>query len=71
MTGIDLLSVIFVVTLVIIFLLLPLLLKLIALIDIFRSRFTGNNQLFMALIVLLVPFGAIIYFFSMSSLKVE
>jgi len=41
---------------------LGLLLPIIAIIDILNSKFQGNDNLLMLLIVLFVPFGAIIYF---------
>lgn len=40
-----------------------LLLPIIAIIDILNSKFQGNDNLLMLLIVLFVPLGAILYFF--------
>lgn len=39
-----------------------LLLPVIAIVDILRSKFDGNDALLMALIVIFIPFGAIVYF---------
>lgn len=44
------------------FFIFALLLPVIAIIDILRSRFEGNDALLMALIVIFIPFGAIVYF---------
>lgn len=46
-----------------ILIILGLLLPIIAIIDILNSKFQGNDNLLMLLIVLFVPFGAILYFF--------
>lgn len=67
----GLLSIIILIVLIIVGSLFCLLLPVLALIDIFRSKFEGNNQLLMALIVLLVPLGAIIYFIAAPSLKIK
>jgi len=45
------------------------LLPLIAIIDILNSKFEGNDNILMALIVVFIPFGAIIYFFIAPSRK--
>jgi hypothetical protein len=39
-----------------------LLLPIIAIIDILNSKFQGNDNLLMILIVIFIPFGAIVYF---------
>jgi hypothetical protein len=39
-----------------------LLLPIIAIIDILNSKFEGNDNLLMLLIVIFIPFGAILYF---------
>ena len=39
-----------------------LLLPIIAIIDILKSKFEGNDNILMLLIVIFIPFGAIIYF---------
>jgi hypothetical protein len=49
---------------------LGLLLPVIAIIDILRSKFSGNDNLLMILIVLFIPFGAIIYFVIAPSRKI-
>ncbi|MHB9056982.1 MAG: PLDc N-terminal domain-containing protein [Paludibacteraceae bacterium] len=67
----GLLSIIMLIVLIIAGSLFCLLLPFLALIDIFRSKFEGNNQLLMVLIVLLVPLGAIIYFIAAPSLKIK
>ncbi|NCB67925.1 MAG: hypothetical protein EOM47_03655 [Bacteroidia bacterium] len=48
-----------------------LLLPVIAIIDILRSKFEGNDALLMALIVIFIPFGAIVYFFIAPSRKIN
>ncbi|MBN2767353.1 MAG: PLDc N-terminal domain-containing protein [Paludibacteraceae bacterium] len=48
-----------------------LLLPVIAIIDILRSKFEGNDALLMALIVIFIPFGAIVYFFIAPSKKIR
>ncbi len=48
-----------------------LLLPLIAIIDIVRSRFYGNDNLLMLLIVIFIPFGSIIYFLIAPSRKIR
>ena len=48
-----------------------LLLPVIAIIDILRSKFEGNDALLMALIVIFIPFGAIVYFFIAPSSKIN
>jgi len=48
-----------------------LLLPIIALIDIMSSRFEGNDKLLMVLIVIFMPFGAILYFFLSPSRKIR
>lgn len=48
-----------------------LLLPIIAIIDILRSKFRGNDNLLMVLIVIFVPLGSIIYFIIAPSLKVR
>ena len=46
------------------------LLPIIAIIDILRSEFKGNDALMLALLVVFVPFGAIAYFFLAPSRKI-
>jgi hypothetical protein len=52
-------------------LVLGLLLPIIAIIDILRSKFSGNDNILMLLIVLFIPFGAIIYFIIAPSRKIS
>ena len=57
---------------VVILLIFALLLPFIALIDIIRSEFTGNNKLVWVLVVLFFPYlGAILYFIIGGSQKVK
>jgi len=49
---------------------LGLLLPVIAIIDILRSKFSGNDNILMLLIVIFIPFGAIIYFIIAPSKKI-
>jgi len=51
-------------------LILGLLLPVIAIIDILSSKFSDNDNLLMLLIVLFIPFGAIIYFVIAPSRKI-
>ena len=53
-----------------IILILAFLIPLIAIVDILRSRFNGNDGLLLALIVIFIPFGAILYFFIAPSRKI-
>ena len=53
------------------FFIFALLLQVIAIIDILRSRFEGNDALLMALIAIFIPFGAIVYFFIAPSRKIR
>jgi hypothetical protein len=46
-------------------------LPFIAIIDILRSKFQGNDNLLMLLIVIFIPFGAIIYFIVGPSKKIR
>lgn len=48
-----------------------LLLPIIAIIDILNSKFQGNDSLLMVLIVIFIPFGAILYFFLSPSRKIR
>jgi hypothetical protein len=48
-----------------------LLLPIIAIIDILNSKFQGNDSLLMLLIVIFIPFGAILYFILSPSRKVK
>ena len=48
-----------------------LLLPIIAVIDILKSKFHGNDNLLMLLIVVFIPFGAIIYFLISPSRKIR
>ncbi len=50
-------------------LILGLLLPVIAIIDILKSKFSGNDNILMLLIVIFIPFGAIIYFLIAPSKK--
>lgn len=49
---------------------LGLLLPIIAIIDILRSRFHGNENVLFILMVIFVPFGAILYFVLAPSRKI-
>lgn len=42
---------------------------LIAIIDILRSKFNGNDNILMFLLVIFIPFGAILYFIIAPSRK--
>ncbi|HLP05150.1 MAG TPA: hypothetical protein VK152_06955 [Paludibacter sp.] len=48
-----------------------LLLPVIALVDILRSKFPGNDNILLALLVVFVPFGAVVYFVLASSRKLR
>ena len=48
-----------------------LLLPVIAIIDILNSKFQGNDSLLMLLIVIFIPFGAILYFILSPSRKIK
>lgn len=48
-----------------------LLIPVIAIIDILRSRFNGNDNILMIMIVIFIPFGAILYFFLAPSRKIR
>ena len=48
-----------------------LLLPIIAIIDILKSKFEGNDNLLMLLIVIFIPFGAILYFILGPSRKIK
>jgi hypothetical protein len=48
-----------------------LLLPVIAIIDILNSKFNGNDNLLMLLMVIFIPFGAILYFFLAPSRKIR
>jgi len=48
-----------------------LLLPIIAIIDIMRSKFDGNDNLLMLLIVIFIPLGSIIYFIMAPSRKIR
>jgi hypothetical protein len=48
-----------------------LLLPIIAIIDILSSKFEGNDNLLMLLIVIFIPFGAILYFILGPSRKIK
>ena len=61
-------SLFFLVPFVVIF---ALLLPIIAIIDILNSKFEGNDNMLMLLIVVLIPFGAILYFFVSPSRKIK
>jgi len=50
---------------------LGLLLPIIAIIDIVNSKFEGNDSLLMVLIVIFIPFGAILYFVLAPSRKIR
>ena len=47
------------------------LIPLIAIIDILRSKFDGNDNILMMLLVIFIPFGAIIYFIIAPSRKLS
>ena len=63
-----LLSLFFIVPFIFIFVLL---IPIIAIIDIMRSKFNGNDNILMLLIVIFIPFGAILYFFLAPSRKIR
>lgn len=46
-------------------------LPIIAIIDILNSKFQGNDNLLMLLIVIFIPFGAILYFILSPSRKIK
>lgn len=48
-----------------------LLLPVIAIVDILRSKFSGNDNLLMFLIVIFIPLGSIIYFIIAPSRKIR
>lgn len=48
-----------------------LLLPVIAIIDILRSRFEGNDNILMLLIVIFIPLGSILYFILGPSRKIR
>ena len=48
-----------------------LLLPIIAIIDILNSKFEGNDAILMLLIVVFIPFGAILYFILSPSRKIR
>jgi hypothetical protein len=48
-----------------------LLLPVLAILDILKSKFEGNDALLMLLIVIFIPFGAILYFILAPSRKVR
>ena len=48
-----------------------LLLPVLAILDILKSKFEGNDALLMLLIVIFIPFGAILYFILSPSRKVR
>ena len=50
-------------------LLLPII-AIIAIVDILKSKFQGNDSILMILIVILIPFGAILYFVIAPSRKI-
>lgn len=64
----GLLTLLLVIPLVFIF---ALLLPVIAIIDILRSKFEGNDNILMLLIVIFIPFGAILYFILSPSRKIK
>lgn len=47
------------------------LLPIIAIIDIIRSKFEGNDNILMLLIVIFIPLGSIIYFIIAPSRKIR
>ena len=53
------------------FFLFVLLLPVLAILDILKSKFEGNDALLMLLIVIFIPFGAILYFILSPSRKVR
>jgi hypothetical protein len=48
-----------------------LLLPIIAIVDILKSKFEGNDNILMLLIVIFIPFGAILYFILGPSRKIK
>jgi len=63
-----LLSLLFIIPFIFIFVLL---IPIIAIVDILRSKFNGNDNILMLLIVIFIPFGAILYFFLAPSRKIK
>jgi hypothetical protein len=51
--------------------LIALIIPIIAIVDILRSDFNGNDNILMMLLVIFIPFGAIIYFIIAPSRKVR
>jgi hypothetical protein len=64
----GLLTLLLVIPLVFIFVLL---LPIIAIIDILKSKFEGNDNILMLLIVIFIPLGAILYFILGPSRKIR
>jgi len=64
----GLLTLLLVVPLIFIFVLL---LPIIAIIDILRSKFEGNDNILMLLIVIFIPLGSILYFILSPSRKIR
>ena len=50
---------------------LGLLIPIVAIIDILRSKFQGNDNVLMLLIVIFIPFGALLYFVIAPSRKIR
>lgn len=59
------------IVIIILIVIFSLLLPIVALIDILSSKFSGNDALLMALIVIFIPFGSIVYFFIAPSRKIR
>lgn len=60
----------FILLLILFAIILGLLLPLIAIVDILKSKFQGNDNILMILIVIFIPFGAILYFVIAPSRKI-
>ena len=60
----------FILLLILFAIILGLLLPLIAIVDILKSKFQGNDNILMILIVIFIPFGALLYFVIVPSRKI-
>jgi hypothetical protein len=60
----------FILLLILFAIILGLLLPLIAIVDILKSKFQGNDNILMILIVIFIPFGALLYFVIAPSRKI-
>lgn len=60
----------FILLLILFAIILGLLLPLIAIVDILKSKFQGNDNILMILTVIFIPFGALLYFVIAPSRKI-